>query len=306
MVAKTIPEVTVAYSDYAFEGVPATDLLLLAASIRAFGGNQRDVPVLILYDGRRDLPRSLLARAKALSGVRFVPYAAPASFEPYPFAFKAAAAAEAERALTGSASALVWFDRDSVVLGDLGPLMLDPGKSIAFRPVNGQNIGQVAGSEPDQFWAAAYRLGGVDPKGIGTTTSYMEELRLRFYIAAGLLVVRPERGLLGNWARLMQSFVEDPRLTALCATSRAHRIFAHQAALSVAVAADVPPAERQVLSPRVMYPLNFWAADPRSRRPALLDDVITFRYDDAMDDDGWKAFDMSPGLASWLETHLRA
>lgn len=97
--------------------------------------------------------------------------------------------------MSGAASVLVWFDRDSVVLGDLGPLMLDPGKAIAFRPVTGQNIGQAAGSEPDQFWAAPYRLGGVDPEGIGTTTSCMDELRLRFYIAAGLLVVMPEAHL---------------------------------------------------------------------------------------------------------------
>ncbi len=295
--------VIIAYSDYSYLGVPGTDILLLAASIREYGGNYAETPIWIMHAEEAAIQPDTVARAGSL-GVEFKPYRSDRSLAPYPFAMKGLAAAEAERLAEGSAPILVWFDRDSVVVRDIAPLMLESGKAIAFRPVNGKNIGQEAGSDPDGFWAAAYGCGGIDPDAIGTTTSYLEGLRLRFYIAAGLLTVRPERGLLRRWARLQRRFADNLPLAALCAQSAAHRLFMHQAALSIAVASDTAEEERQVLPPLVMYPLNFWTADPVPRRPAMVDDVVTFRYDEVMNDGSWKEFAMSPGLKSWLEAHI--
>ncbi len=295
--------VVIAYSDYAYEGVPGTDLLALAASVREFGGSLKDVPVWVMYASGRVPSQELRDRASSLS-VELLPYTAPRELSAFPFAQKAAAAAEAERLAESRALQLVWFDRDSLVLKEPARLLLAPGEALAFRPVNGQNIGQEPASAPDAFWSAAYRLGGADPGTLGTTVSYMEGKSLRFYMAAGLMALRPERGIFRRWLELELLFAADTGMAAVCRGSARHLLFMHQAALSVAVATSVREDERRVLPPEFMYPLNFWTTDTAGRRPMRVDDLVTLRYDAALEGDGWRSFPMSPELSDWMETHL--
>ncbi len=293
--------ILLAYSDHRFEGVPSTDPLLLAESLRAFGGSLKDAPIWYLIRDDSTQGEALAMRASALKlGIEV--YKAEAGLEPWPFATKALAAAKAEEEAEGRAELLAWFDRDSLVTGELSPLLLPPGKSLGYRPVNLRNIGSPANSPPDPFWTRAISLSGIDPEALGRTRAYIGGETLRFYIAAGLLVVRPEAGILRAWAEHCRRFVSDPVLSALARESPAGLIFLHQAALSLAAAALVPEESRFLLPDDLMYPLNLWSRDSPERRPARIDALRSLRYDTMLEDESWKKLPMSPSFAAWLQT----
>ncbi|MDP3180063.1 MAG: hypothetical protein Q8M76_19275, partial [Spirochaetaceae bacterium] len=243
---KKIPAV-IAYCTYTHKGVPGTELLLLAASVRRFGGGFASSPIWVMHPAGESIPRATLDKA-ALLGVELKSYSPVASLSAYPFASKAVAAAEVERLSEGVAETLIWFDRDSLVLGDLAGSRLRARETIAYRPVNARNIGQDLTAKPNAFWARAYELAGVDPDASGSIVPYMEEKALRFYMAAGLVMTRPERAVLRRWLELSSKYAADPALAAECRASAPHMLFMHQAALSLAIAGLCPEAERRELS----------------------------------------------------------
>lgn len=293
--------IVIAYSDYSYQGVPSTAPLLLAASVRKYGGSLRDAPIRYYASSAKPLSEELRKKAAELR-VEIRSYRPEPALSAWPFAMKALAAAQAEE--EASADCLVWFDRDSLVLGDIAELALPPGKALGYRPVNGRNIGDLAAAPLDAFWSRAYALGGLDPARAGRTKTYMGGEELHFYIAAGLLAVRPERGVLRDWAELCRRFAEDPELAREAQKSAARRIFMHQAALSVA-AARIPEAERLEFAEDLMYPLNFYESDPEGRRPPRIDAVRSLRYDTSLEDPGWQDFPMSEEFKTWLLANIR-
>lgn len=294
----------IAYCDYAFDGVPSTDLLLLAASVRAFGGVHSTSPIRVYVEhGRR--PTAAEARRADSLGVELRAYGTEPALAPWPFAMKAIAAAAAERDAVGQARTLLWLDRDSLVTGDLEPLELPTGKDLGYRPVNARNIGNPAVMGLDPFWSRVYELGGLGPSRAGTTTPYMDTEPLHFYMAAGLVAARPGRGILGAWAALERACAADKSVAALAAESQARRTFMHQAALSVAAASLAPKEARVEHGPDIMYPLNFWHSDQAARRPPAIEALRSLRYDAALEGDGWKAFPMGADFRSWLEANIK-
>jgi hypothetical protein len=304
----TPSSLVIAYCDYAYKESPNTDLLLLAASIRHFGGSVRAAPIWIMCQGAEKMRVQTREKATALR-VELLPYRDGSELGDFPFAQKAFAAAEAERLAERRASELLWLDRDSLVLNDMSSLLLSPGKKVSFRPVNVQNIGEEVGAglkgDRNGFWRRAYELSGADCETLETTTSYIDRKTLYFYIAAGLVGTRPALGIFREWERLLRIFVADRFLRGYCEEHGLYKIFIHQAALSIAVAGKVGVEERQELPALAMYPLNFWEDDPNICRPAALDDLITLRYDTALDDDSWLRFPMSAELRGWLRDNIR-
>ena len=301
------PSLIIAYCDYSYGGSPNTDPLLLAASIRRYGGVCKSVPIWLMCQDIPDMSAQISRKATALN-VDLLPYNNDGNISGFPFARKGIAAAEAERRAEGEVAELLWFDRDSLVLNDVSPLLLRPDKKVSFRPVNVQNIGQTADMPEEafnEFWRRACALGNVDYRIVGTTTSYIDRKVLFFYIAAGLVGVRPELGIFREWENLLRIFAEDRFLRDYCEKYGLYRIFMHQAALSIAAAGKTEIAERQELSPYAMYPMNFWTSDPNACRPGSLDEVISLRYDTVLDGDGWRAFPMSAMLRDWIGHNIR-
>lgn len=297
----------VAYSSYTYKGTPNTDLLLLAESIRAFGNSAREWPIWVMCEDLSLLSPPTLRRAAELR-VALLPFSIDPHIAVYPFAAKGAAAAEAERLAEGNAEQLLWFDRDSLVLGDLTPLLLSPGEKFSFRPVNVKNIGLsvYASLHSDAFWSRAFALCGLDGDAVGTVKSYVDKREIRFYIAAGIIGTTPQLGIFREWVRLMQVFATDSALRALCSDSVLHSIFMHQAALSLASAEKTSSGERHEFPDLTMYPLNFWEEDDEGRKPSRIDDVISLRYDTELDGDDWHRFPMSGTLERWILAHMRS
>lgn len=306
--ARPWPSLIIAYCDYSYRGSPNTDPLLLAASIRRYGGACKSVPIWLMCQDIPDMSAQISKKAIALN-VDLLPYKNDVNIADFPFAWKGIAAAEAERRAEGEAVELLWFDRDSLVLNDVSPLLLRPDKNVSFRPVNVQNIGEEAGigleGDRSGFWRRACELAGADYGALGTTTGYIDRKVLLFYIAAGLVGVRPELGIFREWERLLRAFAADRFLQGYCEEHSIYKIFMHQAALSIAVAGKIGVGERQELPTLAMYPLNFWEDDPNACRPTALDDLISLRYDTALDDEDWLRFPMSAELRNWLRDNIR-
>lgn len=300
----------VAYSDYAFEGAPSTDLLLLARSVRSFAGGLAGAPIRLYLAEGRGMDGGLVEGARELE-------VEPRSYRPepglaaLPFAQKAiaAAAAEAEAVAVEAAgegrAQLLWFDRDSLVTGDLSPLVLGPGEDFGYRPVNRRSIGDLAAEPPSAFWARCYELGGLRAEGLGATRAYLGGEELRFYAAAGIAGVRPERGVLRRWAELCRLYAGDARLAEFVRQSPAHRLFLHQAAFSVAAASLAPETRRREYPAEVMYPLNLWSTDDPGRRPARIEEVLSLRYDECLEGEAWRDFPMSEAFEAWLAPRIR-
>lgn len=301
---RTSSDLALAFSDYAFEGVPSTSPLLFAESVRSRGGRLRDAPLWFLY--REGSPREGLERLAKDLDVELVEYPGDPAFDVWPFAAKAAAAARAEERAAGQYALLAWFDRDSLATGDLGDLVLPEGMGLGYRPVNAANIGSPAAEAADGYWSRVYELAGLDPDATGTTLPYLGGGPLRFYIAAGLIVVRPERGVLRRWDQLCRNCAADETMARLAGAGGPRRIFMHQAALAAATVSFIPPEERLELARDFMYPLNFWEADDATRRPEPPDRARSLRYDAVFEDEGWRRLPFSRDFASWLEARLRA
>lgn len=310
-----------AYCDYRLEGSPATPLLLLAQSLRAFGGKASSWPVWAMVEESRAMPSRERDLARDL-GVELLPYACPGAFPAggsLPFGPKAIAAAEAERRAAalgrdqGEEVFLLWLDRDCLVLGELSSLVLPPGKDLGYRPVNKANIGLRAGSVPEPFWSRVLELGGY-PSGpgqaamaleaLGTSRAWLGGGDLLFYACAGILGVRPGRGILGAWARLQENLAGDPILEEIRSGSSAQNLFLHQLALSLAAGSLVPPSSRLEYPPEVLYPLNLHGEAPRELRAPSLESLPCLRYDAVFDGDAWQGLGWGPGLRAWLGSHL--
>ena len=119
----------------------------------------------------------------------------------FPFAVKVFAAAAAESLARGQADYLAWMDSDSIVVSEPKALLLSDGKDLGYRPVDHTLIGSPYDAPIDRFWESIYRHCGV-PESRGfpfPMVTSVDERRIRPYFNAGLLVVRPERGLLQSW-----------------------------------------------------------------------------------------------------------
>lgn len=317
------PYKVLAYCDYRHQASPATPLLLLAQSLRAFGGASASWPFWVLVGEGREVPAGDLALAWDL-GVEFLSYRTHgAGIGPagagLPFGSKALAAAEAERRAAalgrsrGEEVFLLWMDRDSLVLGDLSPLVLGPGLDLGYRPVNKATIGLPAGTEPNAYWSRVLALGGFLPgpgqeeeaaQVLGRTRAWLGGPDLLFYICAGILGVRPGLGILSAWAAFQEILAADPVLSAARSGSAIQTLFLHQVALSLAAASLVQPSARLEYPPSVLYPLNLHGEAPGALRARSLEALPCLRYDSALDGPAWRDLPWGPGLRAWLESRL--
>jgi len=269
----------VIFAAFARDGGELRNTRILAESIREFGGGLKGAPIWIYA------PEILLKTEKALVkdliavGAVVKASDAPDESGAFSFAGKVFAAAKAEAAAAGKASILVWMDEDTVVLNEPGEFMLAGGKSLGYRPVMHQNIGSLYSEKPDEFWARVYRDLSVPETAIFPMKTVVDRKTLRPYFNAGLLVVKPERGILRKWAGCFTVLYRDAVLVDMCRRDERRRVFLHQAALSGAILSLLERDEMAQLSDRYNYPVFFKAMYGAEKEFDAIDGVVTLRYD---------------------------
>jgi len=184
---------------------------VLAENIRANAGAWRAVPIR-LHLSELVLEADLALQEKLSSlNVSVARSQTPADALSFGFARKVFAAARAEAEAVSEI--LIWMDPDTI-------------------SVHHTLIGSPFSGPPDQFWSLLYRKLSVGERAIFPVVAPVDGRKLRAYFNAGLLAVRPQRGVLRKWRDSFQEVYRDPAIAELCKQDRPKLIFLHQAALA--------------------------------------------------------------------------
>jgi len=295
------------FASFAENGEQLSHALILVESVRTYGGGFAKAPVWIYVPEHLASVEKKLVKRFAPLGAEIRTSEAPAASRECPYAGKVFAAAKAETDARGAASILVWMDDDTVVLKDPRAFALLKDKTFGYRPVMHQNIGSLYAEPPNAFWRRVYEKLRVQSTVIFPMKAVADGKTLRPYFNAGLLVVRPERGILAKWAESFPVLYGDPLLADMCRRDARVRVFLHQAALAGAILSHCRREEMAQLPDGYNYPIFFKEMYGAEREFASLEGVVTLRYDEYFRKPAPDWADRLKGPAatiSWLEDRL--
>jgi hypothetical protein len=285
-------------------GAAETNALLLLNSIRTFGGKLSDRAVLVgVPSGVGSLADSTLADLERLSA-RVVPISIDPDLRNFPFVAKVVAAAVIEETVHDSAERLCFLDPDTIVLREPSEFLIPETRVLGYRPVHHRLLGPAWNEPLDSFWSLVYRVCDVPEGKSFSIVTHAGEM-IRPYFNAGVIVVRPQRGLFAEWCRQFLKWHADPDFERYYRQNRLYAIFMHQAILSGVILSQLNRSEMVEFSPKVNYPLHLHADVPIDRRPKAIDELVTVRHEAIFDGDTWRELPFSERLTSWLDAQLR-
>jgi hypothetical protein len=249
----------------------------LAESIRTFGGRFCSSPVWVYIPQDVSIDdKNLLRKLKALDVEVRISHT-PEEARWFFYGGKAYAAAEAEKAAAGTFEMLVWLDDDTIMLQEPDAFALSPETSFAYHPVMHNRSGSLFESAPDAFWSRIYKKLSLTDDLLFPMVTPVDEQKIRAYFHAGIMVTRPERGVLRRWAKDFELLYRDAAFTDMCRADVDKRIFLHQAALTGAVLSIIAPGEMLQLSERYNYPIFFERQYDTRKSYTSIEDVVTIR-----------------------------
>ena len=257
---------------YASPGSPS-DARLMIDSLRTFGGELAEVDFWVFVTD--------LDSARGLEGERTrpQPLTIPDLVSAYPLGKKVAACARAEELAPAGTRSLVWVDAAYLFCQPPTLFALGTDCEAAFRPVHIRNVGLPPSEPLDAFWGGIYAALGVDDTP-ATVTSFVDGQLLRAYFNSHAFAVNPALGLMTRWYAVFQELVGDARFQITACADDAHQVFLFQAILSALVATSIEPCRLCLLPPTYNYPYNLHERVPVENRPAALNDVVSFTYDE--------------------------
>lgn len=291
---------------------PASDVelkhaIVLGESLRRFGGAHAHSPFWILAARQRSLAIGEHRARIAAASLSVLPFDLPGQRQGLPFSTKTAGAAAAEDIARADAiDLLVWMDCGSLILSQPDEFALAPRYAMGYRPVDHTLIGSRWAEPADSFWQEIYRGCGVPAGRLFAMPTTVDEQLLRPYFNAGLVIVRPGRGLFAAWLEQFLKLQTEPAF-APHLTQDLYRVFFHQAVLAGTVLSILAPAELQLLPPKVSYPLHMHDMYPASGRLNVLDEAVTIRHEGLFDEPGWQGaagITVGAELAEWIAERI--
>ena len=282
-----------------------TNSLLLAESIRSFGGALSRAPIWYFVPDYGE-PLSDDTREQLLAlGVALTPFEIEAEVARFPFTGDAEAAAIAESRALGRANALAWLNPNTLVLREPRGFLLPDGKVLGYRPVHHTNVGSRYGEPLDPFWTLIYRFCGVPGDRVFPMRTHVDSEVLRPYFNAGCHATRPGRGLLRAWRDTFLKIYRESTLLKLYRENRTYEVFVHQAVFTGVVLAACSPDEILELPREYNYPLHLHGEDVTEHRPSSLEELVTIRHEGFYADPDW-AGKMPAGepLKRWISERL--
>jgi len=223
---------------------------ILVDGIRRWGGEYANCPIYVVLAD----PERTGFRLKD-KNINFLSLTLKDSIRFYPFAAKAFAAAEVEEKTAGKVGTLVWLDPETIILGPPKEYDLKKGSVAAVAPVTFINTGQAESEPVDAYWGPIYKRCDLDLKRIFTVETFVDCKKVRAWLNCGMFSVRPERGLLRQWAKILGEFINDREYQRTAITDRIHRTFLHQAVISTLIASKLERREIHMLPRAYNYPL---------------------------------------------------
>lgn len=286
-------------------GESEREALKLARTIRTFGGEFCFNPIWMLST-RTEQELSQAAREELFSlGARLVWFEEDASMGEVPFSSYVSAASIAESLAQGQTSLLVWLAENTLVFQPPARFLLPPGKSLGACPVHLQLLGSDFASQPDDFWHLIYHACHVEQEHIFAMQTLVDAKTVRAYFNAGLLVVRPERGLLRSWQKHFHQLAVLPEFEGFFQRDELYGLFMHQAVLAGTILASLRQNEIEFFPQDYNYPLHLHHAVEHALQPETLGTLVTCRYEEFHDLFGDQAvlppMDVEDHLQRWFD-----
>lgn len=276
----------------------------LSRSIRDFGGALRTSQIIAVRPKQSRPSRRWNALKDDLQIIESV-FTMDTELSALPFAAKAVAAGHAESQVAGSGDLLAWMDSGALVIREPAELLLDGDHVLGCSPVDHMLIGSPFSEPVDRFWEYVYRVCGVNRGSVFPVTSVVDRREIRAYFNAGLLVVKPQRGVLRAWGENVRRIYTGADVKGLLNGNTLHRVFLHQAVLSATILARVDRNEILLFRPRVNYPLHMHSDHPANRATRTLDDLVTCRYEGFFAHEDWaNVVPVSNALEAWIRMRV--
>jgi hypothetical protein len=279
--------------------------LLLSESIRAFGGALSQNPIwFFMPDYGKQLTETSKKQLRKLD-VQVTLVEIEKEKLAFFFVGELVSLAEIEKMCIGNTHTLAWLDANTILLHEPKELLLPDGKSFGYRPVHHLLIGPRFDQALDPFWAQIYHYCQVPPERVFPMRSVVEDTQMRPYFNAGILLVRSERGLFRKWCDVFLNLYQHPVFRNFYEQDQRYGIFMHQAVLAGVVLSHLELEEMLELPETYNYPIHLYEQDSTGCRPALIDEVVTFRHEDFYEDDDWQQkIPASNSLKQWLAEQL--
>lgn len=280
------------------------DTLLLAESLRAFGGDLASNPIWVIVPVELGgLSDPTIEKLNQMN-VRLIAFEPDLEIFKFPFAAKVLAAAGLEAQVEGLAERMVYMDRDTIVLNEPDELLIPVDRSLGYRPVHHKLIGSAWDQPLDSFWTLVYAVCDVPEDKPFPMMTHAGE-RIRPYFSAGSMVTRPERGLLGQWRDVFLKWYRQPQFKAYYDKDQRYAVFMHQVIFTGVCLHHLNLAEMFELSPAINYPLHLHDQIPEDQRPAAIDELVSIRHEDVFDQPDWERLPISETLKGWLKAQPR-
>ncbi len=285
--------------------VSETNSLLLAESIRSFGGALSSAPIwYFVPDYWEPLSDDTRGRLLALD-VTLTPFEIEPEVARFPFTGDAEAAAIAESRALGRVDFIAWLNPNTLVLGEPKDFLLPNGKILGYRPVHHTNIGSRYGEPLDPFWTEIYGLCEVPEDRVFPMRTHVDGLTIRPYFNAGFHVTRPEGRLLSIWRDTYLRIYREPVLQEFYQRDGRYKIFVHQAVFSGVVLSTLAREEIQELPPAYNYPLHLHGEDITDNRPNYLEELVAIRHEGFYTDPDWmEKMPAKAPLKQWIAERL--
>lgn len=292
------------FCSFVFPGYE-TNPLLFAESVRCFGGAFSNTTMWMMTpDFGKPLSAYAVKRLNELS-VQVIPFQVKREELRFFFYGELAGLAQAETQAASETDSLIWMDANTILVNEPDDLILPKGKSFAYRPVHLLILGPRWETPLDPFWNLIYRDCGVTADRVFRMQPVAETIQMRPYFNAGLLVLRPQRGLLRLWNEHFQQASRSEEYQRLFQQDNRYEIFLHQALLTGVALSHFSPDELVELPPTYNYPVHLFERDMTGHRPGAMDELITFRHECFYKEANWKSnFPASDELKKWLESHF--
>lgn len=282
------------------------DALLLAESIRAFAGCFANAPIwFMLPINGKQISERTSKRLQELN-VQLIPINLSPGADDFFFSVEMAALDQVEKLAANQVSYLVWLDSNTILLNEPGDLVLKDSKKLAFKPVHWLLIGSDFDQPIDPFWQHIYQFCRVPQERLFPMHPIVQDIRMRPYFNAGLLVIRPEQGLLHNWHSKFMEIYLHPIFQEFYQKDPRYEIFMHQAVLSGIILNHFNPNELYELPDSYNYPLHLWVEDKTVLRPANLNNAVTIRHEGFYLNKDWETqIPLSLERIQWLKNKLK-
>jgi len=264
-----------------------TDSLLLAESIRAFGGSLAQAPIWLFTPEIEKQPSKTFKEKSHALGIFLIPFKIDSKTLRFPFASDVSAATLAEYRAHNQAELLAWLGSNTIVIQEPKAFLLPDNKVLGFRPVHHTLIGSRYDEPIDAFWKLIYRCCNVSERRVFPMTTHVDGTRIRPYFNAGLLVTRPKRHLLQAWRDAFFMAYQEPSFQKFYQKDELYKIFVHQAVLSGVILSNLENNEIQELPATYNYPLHLHAQDVTDHRPTCVEELVTFRHEGFYTEPEW-------------------